>query len=186
MINNVLTAWSHTESKKFADKHNCHGFGIVLYNALTALPLTLLGAVALGEWHYTFNTFEHARNPQFWGSVTVASFLGVVITYIVFLCTTVNGPLVTSITGNAKDILQTILGAALFHDFVPTVQNVAGILMSFAGAGLFTWAKLRDALAAGRREAQKKADSAVAPSAPGGGGEEEAEVGAGGGSSSGS
>jgi drug/metabolite transporter (DMT)-like permease len=170
MLNNVLTAWSHTESKRFADKFNCHGFGIVLYNAVTALPLTLVGAVALGEWHYTFTTFEQRHNPQFWGSVAVASFMGVIITYIVFLCTTVNGPLVTSITGNAKDVLQTMLGAVLFHDFVPTVQNVAGIVMSFCGAGLFTWTKLRDALAAGRREALKKADSAVAPLSPSDGG----------------
>jgi hypothetical protein len=86
--------------------------------------------------------------------------MGVVITYIVFLCTTVNGPLVTSITGkgqegvgaadrvraaalalppspagNAKDVVQTILGALLFHDFTPTVQNVTGILVSFTGTG---------------------------------------------------
>jgi drug/metabolite transporter (DMT)-like permease len=174
MLNNVLTAWSHTESKRFADKFNCHGFGIVLYNAVTALPLTLLGAVALGEWQYTFHTFEHAHNPQFWASVAVASFMGVIITYIVFLCTTVNGPLVTSITGNAKDVLQTVLGAVLFHDFVPTAQNVVGIVMSFCGAGLFTWTKLRDALASGRREAQKKADSAVAPQAPAAAAEPEA------------
>ena len=25
MVNNFLTAWSHTESKVFADKFNCHG-----------------------------------------------------------------------------------------------------------------------------------------------------------------
>jgi len=56
---------------------------------------------------------------------------------------------------------------------------VAGIVMSFCGAGLFTWTKLRDALAAGRREALKKADSAVAPEAPSGA-SEPAEGGGGG------
>ena len=86
--------------------------------------------------------------------------MGVFITYIVFLCTTVNGPLVTSITGaigwggrkrlpclthlslsplaragNATAIVQTVLGAVLVRDFTPTVQNVAGILVSFAGTG---------------------------------------------------
>lgn len=170
MLNNVLTAWSHSQSKAFADKFNCHGFGIVLYNSLSALPLTLLGATVLGEWSYTAG-FEHAAEPRFWASVALASCAGVFITYIVFLCTTWNGPLVTSITGNAKDIVQTVLGALLFRDFVPTVQNIAGILLSFCGAGLFSYIKLTAALAAGSKEASKKADSdggngAAAPSPP--------------------
>jgi drug/metabolite transporter (DMT)-like permease len=129
---------------------------------MSALPLTLLGATLLGEWSYTLQ-FEHAHDPKFWGSVVVASFAGVFITYIVFLCTTVNGPLVTSITGNAKDILQTVLGALLFQDFTPTVKNVSGILISFAGAGFFSFLKLQDAFAKGAKEAEKKGDAATAP-----------------------
>ncbi len=127
----------------------------MLYNSISALPLSLLGATVLGEWSYTMQ-FEHAHDPQFWLSVLIASCMGVVITYIVFLCTTVNGPLVTSITGNAKDILQTILGALLFPDFVPTVKNISGILISFTGAGLFSFIKLQDALVKGKGEAVKK------------------------------
>jgi drug/metabolite transporter (DMT)-like permease len=137
----------------------------VLYNAISALPLTLLGATVMGEWSYTA-TFEHAHDPHFWGSVALASFAGVFITYIVFLCTTWNGPLVTSITGNAKDIIQTVLGAVLFRDFTPTVQNILGILVSFAGAGFFSYIKLREAMASGAREASKKADAAAAPMSP--------------------
>ena len=131
---------------------------------MTALPLTLVGATVMGEWRYTAE-FEHAADSRFWVSVVLASCAGVFITYIVFLCTTVNGPLVTSITGNAKDIVQTVLGAVLFADFVPTVQNVAGILLSFCGAGYFSYIKLREALVSGEREANKKADAAVASAA---------------------
>ena len=132
---------------------------------MVALPLTLLGATLMGEWQYTA-TFEHATDTSFWTSVFFASCAGVFITYIVFLCTTVNGPLVTSITGNAKDIVQTVLGALLFNDFTPTVQNIAGILISFVGAGYFSYIKLREALVSGEREANKKADAASAPSTP--------------------
>lgn len=188
----------------------------MLYNSLSALPLTLLGAAVMGEVPYTMS-FEHAANPQFWVSVVLASFAGVFITYIVFLCTTVNGPLVTSITGNAKDIVQTVLGALLFHDFVPTLQvrvgaqgaqrsgaprgteggvrhshpsptichathqNVTGILVSFCGAGLFSYVKLSEALVVSSKELAKKADAATAPLSPaplgGGGGEMKASGG---------
>lgn len=136
---------------------------------MTALPLTLLGATLMGEWQYTA-TFAYAHDGAFWTSVFFASCAGVFITYIVFLCTTVNGPLVTSITGNAKDIVQTVLGAVLFNDFVPTPQNVAGILVSFCGAGYFSFIKLREALASGEREASKKADGGADGGGGGGGG----------------
>ena len=138
--------------------------GIVYYNSMTALPLSILGATVMGEWSYTLR-FEHVSDPGFWFSVLVASCMGVFIAYIVFLCTTVNGPLVTSVTGNAKDIVQTVLGAVLFNDFVPTVQNVTGILVSFAGAGMYAFIMLRKALAEGAREVLKKADGGEAPEA---------------------
>ena len=145
---------------------------------MTALPLTLLGATVMGEWSYTA-TFEHATDSGFWGSVMLASCAGVFITYIVFLCTTVNGPLVTSVTGNAKDIVQTLLGAILFNDFVPTIQNTVGILVSFGGAGMYAYTMLRKALADGAREASKKADETVGTSAtaPGSHGAADAEAG---------
>jgi len=139
---------------------------------MTALPITLLGATLLGEWSYTM-TFEHVHDISFWISVVIASFAGVFITYIVFLCTTVNGPLVTSITGNAKDILQTVLGALLFNDFIPTVKNVSGILVSFLGAGLFSYLKLQDSLAKGAKEAEKKGDTSAVAEKVGGGGDSE-------------
>lgn len=31
MMNNFLTAYSHTESKVFADKYNCHGYVIIFF-----------------------------------------------------------------------------------------------------------------------------------------------------------
>ena len=125
------------------------------YNAIIALPLTLLGAAVMGEFQYTL-TFPHVHNASFWASVGVASCAGVFITWIVFLCTTVNGPLVTSITGNAKDVIQTVAGALLFRDFVASVHNVTGILISFAGAALFSGIKLQAALAAGAAEGNVK------------------------------
>jgi hypothetical protein len=59
-------------------------------------------------------------------------------------------------------VLQTILGAVLFNDFVPTAQNIVGILVSFMGAGLFSYTKLRDALAGSRESSKKKEDLATA------------------------
>lgn len=42
--------------------------------------------------------------------VLVSSLLGVVMTYSIVLCNSVNSPLATSVTGNIKDIVGTALG----------------------------------------------------------------------------
>ena len=62
--------------------------------------------------------------------------------YITFLCTTVNSPLATSVTGNAKDVVATVVAALIFRDFSPTWTSVGGIVLSFIGAGWFSYAKL--------------------------------------------
>ena len=41
----------------------------------------------------------------------VSSLLGVVMTYSIVLCNSVNSPLATAVTGNVKDIISTFLGA---------------------------------------------------------------------------
>ena len=54
MANNVMTAVAMTVTKRFSDRHKAAttGFGMVYYNALVALPLSLLGATLFSEWSY--------------------------------------------------------------------------------------------------------------------------------------
>lgn len=142
--NNFFTAWSMSLTKKFSDQTKTQGFGIVYYNAIVALPLCVVGAVVTGEVGYTLFDFPAARSLSFWSSLLGASSLGVFMSYIVFLCTTANSPLATSITGNLKDVVSTLLGATLFGDFLATTYTVSGLLLSFFGAGLFSVAKLQE------------------------------------------
>lgn len=76
-----------------------------------------------------------------------------------------------------KDIAATVVGALVFGDFHATRYSVGGIVLSFVGAGLFSYAKLKEtgglgggsAPAAGA-VAGKIADAAPGSAAPGGGG----------------
>jgi drug/metabolite transporter (DMT)-like permease len=81
--------------------------------------------------------------------MALAAVMGLVMTYVALLCSTVNSPLATSITGNAKDIAATVIAAVIFRDFTPTPTNVGGILLSFCGAALFSYAKLVESGAIG-------------------------------------
>jgi solute carrier family 35 protein len=144
MGNNMMTALSLTHTKAFSDRNNVRGFGIVLYNAYVGLPVALLGAALTGELGYIAR-YPHLWEPGFLVAVTSASLLGVFMSYIVFLCTTVNSPLATSVTGNMKDVLSTVLAMALFSGFQPTVNTVLGLMISFSGSGVFSFAKLVEA-----------------------------------------
>lgn len=44
----------------------------------------------------------------FW--MAVSSLLGVLMTYSTVLCNSYNSPLATSVTGNTKDIISTLIG----------------------------------------------------------------------------
>lgn len=153
LANNVLTAISLNVTRKFSDTHGVKGFGLVFYNSLVALPLaaslTLLTGEAAYTWHFPWTGAAFA-------AVLFASSLGVLMTYAVFLCTTVNSPLVTSVTGNAKDVVSTLVGAILFPGFKFTGRTITGLLLSFSGSGIFSYVKIREA----RQESQAGTSSA--------------------------
>jgi len=141
--NNVITAFQSTAAKRFSKQQNIKGFGLVLYNSITAVPLSLLLAGLQGEFAYAYN-HPAATDPTFYVAVTVASCAGAFMTYVVLLCTTVNSPTATSVTGNIKDIVTTFIGAWLFPGFVPTFGKILGLGISFAGGGWFTYSKLME------------------------------------------
>lgn len=142
--NNVVTAVQLSFAKRFRNETGVNGFGLVFYNGITALPIALVGALLRDEFTAAAQ-YEHIWNPGFHLSVLTASALGCFMTYIVLLCATVNSPTVTSVTGNLKDVVATLVGALLFPGFEPTLLKVSGLLVSFTGGGLFTYAKLSQA-----------------------------------------
>lgn len=83
---------SRAQTKRFSDSTRVTGFGILMYNAAVSLPLCLVGATLRGEWAY-IAAFQHVESASFWASLTFASFLGCLMTYVAFLSTTVNSPL---------------------------------------------------------------------------------------------
>lgn len=137
LLNNVCTAASSLLQKRFHDTGGPDGakfstFTIVYYNSVIAIPISLVLLVATGELT-TLIAFPGLADPSFLFGFIVASGMGLALTYSSFLCTTLNSPLATSVTGNVKDIATTIAGAVMFPGFVATPSNVAGLSLSFVG-----------------------------------------------------
>jgi solute carrier family 35 protein len=76
---------------------------------------------------------------SFFFSSTLAFFLN----YSIYLCTTANSALATSVTGQIKTIASTVLGFLLFDDATPTVVNSIGLAIGVAGSVWYAVAKYR-------------------------------------------
>lgn len=146
------------QQKQFSEKVKITTFGIVYYNALIAAPLTAICLLLNGELG-KFANYPRLGETGFWVGFIVSCFMGLLLTYSSMLSTTYNSPLATSITGNAKDVLTTAIGWAVFSGFLATAKSVGGILLSFFGAFMYSYVNLQRAKA---REASAKADAAAA------------------------
>lgn len=73
----------------------------------------------------------------------LASALGLSINHSTFVCTRINEPLMTSVAGNLKNAVMTIVGALAFPDFIFDPANASGLALSMTGA---VWYATRSAL----------------------------------------
>ncbi|RXG56679.1 Solute carrier family 35 member D3 [Armadillidium vulgare] len=76
----------------------------------------------------------------FWLLVT----LGAILNYSLFLCTSLNSALTTSLVGVAKSSVQTLLGFFTFGGVSYQPWNVAGISLNFFGGLIYTYSKYKE------------------------------------------
>ncbi len=120
---------------------------MLLLLSIGGLPLGLLLVVVTGELDALL-VYPGWADPVFWLVLFLTVTMGVIISFAISLCATTNSPLATAITGNVKDIAGTLIGWALFGGFVATVNSVTGLAVSFVGAALYSYVKLRGSLQA--------------------------------------
>lgn len=177
MGNNILTSIHYVAQKKYIDETKLESFGLLYYNALIALPLCVITAWYLGEFE-TLAEYPHLNDPGFHFGMICSSALGVLMTYAIVLCNTVNSPLATATTGNVKDLGSSVIGWVLFGGFVATTSSILGLLLSFLGAGYYSYLKLQGMQNKPAPEIEKDNElTRVAPISPSGSvGESEALI----------
>ncbi|KAK2080194.1 hypothetical protein QBZ16_000047 [Prototheca wickerhamii] len=121
--------------------------GMLFYNSALSLPPLALAAWARGELAAAA-AFPLLASPRFQAALTIASALGLTINHSTLLCTRVNEPLATSVAGNLKNVLMTLVGTVAFGDFVYDPLNALGLAASMAGA---VWYATRSAFKARQR-----------------------------------
>ena len=80
------------------------------------------------------------------------------LNYFIFLCSTVNSPLTTSVTGQLKAIVSTIIGLFIFNDVIITTLLIVGLVISSVGSVYYGFVKYQQQ-ATRARELQRQKDT---------------------------
>lgn len=109
-------------------------------NSYNTLPLLLGAAVVFSEFqegakHFLYN--DAGFLFMFWLVVC----MGCMLNYLLFLCTTYNSALTTSIMGTLKSIVQTSIGMFTFGGVAVNLFTMLGIAMNLSGGVLYSYAK---------------------------------------------
>ncbi|GMH34200.1 hypothetical protein BSKO_02034 [Bryopsis sp. KO-2023] len=124
MIKNVKTAKELTTT------------GLLFYNSMLSIPLLLVAVLLSGEL-LTLQDYPRLDELPLRTLVVASSVLGMTINHAQFLCTRLNEPIMTSVAGQLKNMVSTVAGALLFGDFVFSIVNVAGLVVSMTGSVIY-------------------------------------------------
>lgn len=128
MANCVITALYLILIAKKSKETRLDTFGLMFYNNLLSLPFVVI-LVLFTEAH-DVQSYDKWQDWGFLSCFLLSSVQAFLLNYFIFMCSTINSPLTTSITGQLKNILQTILGLFLFGDVEATPLLVGGLSVS--------------------------------------------------------
>ena len=112
-------------------------------NSYNTFPLLLTASLLFGEFNDGLRAFQY-HNVGFVFMFSLVIVMGCVLNYLLFLCTTYNSALTTSVTGTLKSIIQTAVGIFTFGGISINVFTFTGICMNLSGGVLYSWTKYQE------------------------------------------
>lgn len=152
-INDLLQAAYLVIVKYVKDVDHLGTNGLLFYNSgISVLPLVLFCWVR-GDFHEAM-AYPYWGSLPFLTSLFSSTCLGLAVGHAIFLCTRVNEPLTTTVTGSIKNLLATMLGAIAFGDYIFNTANAAGLAVSAVGSLWYVVCKTQEA--SPRQEGKEK------------------------------
>lgn len=145
-VNNVLTAAYLASIKRAMKETQYDPLGLLYYTALMGFPLVaslLMMTGELGHVMVAFRTQPELSSTGFVVSLLLTATGAFAVNFSTSLCTHVTSPLTTSVAGQVKNVLQTVLGFFSWG-FIPTRLNTIGLLVALAAQVWFAVLKFRE------------------------------------------
>eukprot|EP00824_Muranothrix_gubernata_P021286 TRINITY_DN450_c0_g2_i2.p1 TRINITY_DN450_c0_g2~~TRINITY_DN450_c0_g2_i2.p1 ORF type:complete len:163 (-),score=39.73 TRINITY_DN450_c0_g2_i2:391-879(-) len=154
-VANAATAGNLLMVEKIAGvKEELSSWGLLYYNTFLSLPFALIMFLASGELPRVLE-YEFLWSPMFQAFLTFAASQAFLLNLSIFLCTSLNSSLTTSVTGQMKNILTTLLGFVWFGDVIYDQTNVMGMFISLLGSLYYAYVKYTESQA--KKQAQARA-----------------------------
>jgi len=141
MVNCVITALYLVYITKTQTETKLDTFGLMFYNNLLCIPfVTVLVFFFEMDDVMKFSQFSDYGFQICFLMSSVQAFL---LNYFIFLCSTINSPLTTSITGQLKNIFTTIFGLFLFGDVKISGLLIGGLIISTISSVWYAYIKFQ-------------------------------------------
>lgn len=145
--NNALTAAYLASIKRVMRDLNLDPTSLLYHTSILAFPIITVIALITGDLQnaiYTYWTNEKlASSPFFLVALSLVAVSAFCVNLSTSICTHVTSPLTTSVAGQVKNVLQSILGFFSWG-YIPTSLNVAGLMVALAGQLAFAFFSYRD------------------------------------------
>ena len=113
-------------------------------NSYNNIPIMLFFSLVFNQFGDAVQHF-HFRRPEFVVIFIIVISLGCVLNFLLFLCTTMNSALTTSIVAAFKSNLSTLIGMFTFGGISINVFTLSGIATNMVGGSWYTYIKYREA-----------------------------------------
>lgn len=162
-LNNFITAANLVSIKKASAIVSLDALPLFYYVSLISLPIVFLMAVLSGELRQAFAEVSSRKELQtfsFAMALSLSSGSAFLINFFTNLCTQITSPLTTAITGQMKNVLQTVLGIFAFG-YQVTKLNLFGLGVALVGSLMFARYKYEDVQAgkAGKKAGRESGDT---------------------------
>eukprot|EP00188_Purpureofilum_apyrenoidigerum_P006154 Plantae.Rhodophyta-Purpureofilum_apyrenoidigerum.ctg906.p1 GENE.Plantae.Rhodophyta-Purpureofilum_apyrenoidigerum.ctg906~~Plantae.Rhodophyta-Purpureofilum_apyrenoidigerum.ctg906.p1 ORF type:complete len:360 (-),score=67.85 Plantae.Rhodophyta-Purpureofilum_apyrenoidigerum.ctg906:331-1410(-) len=156
-INNLITGGNLVYIKKAQQVTGLEALSLFYHISLFALPICFVLGVGTGELKSAYDAIlvrPELQSPGFLFALTLSALSAFLINYTTNLCTSVTSALTTAVTGQTKNILQTILGF-FTPDYKYSSLNLAGLFIALCGSVVFGYVKFTEKRTVGPQPAEK-------------------------------
>lgn len=135
-LQNCATTGGTISTSMLSKNLGLNGPSLSLVSTICSWPLVFSWAAISGDiWQFG------GYSVNGWIVLLGVTVIGGLNSITQTLSVTKHSPLTTSIAGNTKDLLQTLIGGFAFDDYVYDPINAVGICFSFVGCALYAYAK---------------------------------------------
>lgn len=110
---------------------------LMFYNHMLALPVVLCICLVFGDFSGVVIDSQLVLEPLFLSMLLLQAVLAFGLNYAVFLCTSINSALTTSVTGLLKNLLVMAAAMFFFGDMPHSATNLAGLVIGFASGAWY-------------------------------------------------